>query len=233
MYTRLKEVERMSKYLFTEQERHILEQNPNVKRLSEKAITYSEAFKLSFIEQYEKGKPARQIFEEAGFDVDVITLSRVKECASRWSRAVKQHGSLGLRDGRKFNSGRPTTRSLTTEEQLKHAQAKIDYLEGEIAFIKKLELSEKQCVSDKWSPRFAYALIAQLCRTSKRMVSHFCDIAGVSRSGYYAYLSSHSRTQREAKDEALKHILLKAIHYKNRYKGTRSIVMTLKTRSTS
>lgn len=227
---KLKEVERMSKHLFTEPERHILEHNPNVTRVSEKAITYSDAFKVSFIEQYEKGKTARHIFEEAGFDVDVVTIGRIKECASRWSRAVKQHGSLGLRDGRKFNSGRPTNRSLTTEEQLKHAQAKIDYLEGEIAFIKKLELSEKQGGNDTLRPHFAYALIAQLCKSSQRMVSLFCDIAGVSRSGYYAYLSSRSRIQREAKDEALKHILLKAIHYKNRYKGTRSIVMMLKNR---
>lgn len=128
----------MSKHLFTEQERYILEQNPNVKRVSEKSITYSETFKLSFIEQYEKGKAARQIFEEAGFDVDAITISRVKDCAKRWSRAVKQHGSLGLRDGRKLNSGRPMTRTLTTDEQLQKANAEIAYLKGEIDFIKKL-----------------------------------------------------------------------------------------------
>jgi putative transposase len=62
------------------------------------------------------------------------------------------------------------------------------------------------------------------------MVRYLCRVAGVSRSGYYNYFSSESqerRNQREAGDEALKHIILKAFCHKNRKKGARQIKMTL------
>lgn len=62
------------------------------------------------------------------------------------------------------------------------------------------------------------------------MVSYLCDVAGVSRSGYYNYFSEESqqrRRQKEAKDEEVKEIILKAFHFKNRKKGARQIKMTL------
>jgi len=50
----------------------------------------------------------------------------------------------------------------------------------------------------------------------------------VSRSGYYQYLKSPARKRKESKDLLLKELIQKAIKFKNKYKGTRSIVMTLK-----
>ena len=46
----------MSKIIFSPQEIHILQKNPNVKRVSERAITYTDAFKNPFIEEYLIGK---------------------------------------------------------------------------------------------------------------------------------------------------------------------------------
>ena len=62
------------------------------------------------------------------------------------------------------------------------------------------------------------------------MVSYLCDLAGVSRSGYYNYFSEKSlkrREQQEAKDEKVKEIILKAFNFKGRKKGARQIKMTL------
>jgi putative transposase len=62
------------------------------------------------------------------------------------------------------------------------------------------------------------------------MVSYLCEIAGVSRSGYYHYFSAKSQEQRKRKDvedEEMKEIILKAFHFKNRKKGARQIKMTL------
>lgn len=62
------------------------------------------------------------------------------------------------------------------------------------------------------------------------MVSYLCTIAGVSRSGYYRYFSSHAqeqRAQRDIRDQAVKEIILKAYHFKRRKKGARQIKMTL------
>ncbi len=63
------------------------------------------------------------------------------------------------------------------------------------------------------------------------MVSFLCQIAGVSRSGYYNYFSLESkgkREQYEREDVILKENILKAFNFKRRKKGARQIKMTLK-----
>jgi transposase InsO family protein len=62
------------------------------------------------------------------------------------------------------------------------------------------------------------------------MVSFLCKISGVSRSGYYSYISSDSqkrRNNREKEDLILKENILKAFHFKGRKKGAQQIKMTL------
>jgi putative transposase len=62
------------------------------------------------------------------------------------------------------------------------------------------------------------------------MVKYLCEIAGVSRSGYYNYFSPQAkdmRKQKEQNDEKVKEIILKAFHFRNRKKGARQIKMTL------
>jgi inorganic pyrophosphatase/exopolyphosphatase len=88
---------------------------------------------------------------------------------------------------------------------------------------------EKQVVL---SPSQKYYLIRFVIEKYKlhRMVSYLCEVAGVSRSGYYNYfstLSEEKRNHREAKDEEVKEIILKAFHFKRRKKGARQIKMTL------
>lgn len=58
-----------------------------------------------------------------------------------------------------------------------------------------------------------------------------CSILGVSRSGYYNYLSSKSqntRNKRDYEDKLSRDNILKAYNFKNRKKGARQIKMTLK-----
>ena len=63
------------------------------------------------------------------------------------------------------------------------------------------------------------------------MVSHLCEIASVSRSGYYNHYSEEAveqRKQKDEKDETSRDIILKAYQFKRRKKGARQIKMTLK-----
>ena len=86
----------MSKKIFSEKEINELSKNKYVKRVSQKGITYTNEFKLHFIAEYEMGKTPRQIFQDAGFDIQVIGIKRI-ECASdRWRKAYKEKGVLGL-----------------------------------------------------------------------------------------------------------------------------------------
>ena len=64
----------------------------------------------------------------------------------------------------------------------------------------------------------------------RNMVIFLCDLAGVSRSGYYNYFSLKSqerRKEREKLDGLLKKNILKAFNFKRRKKGARQIKMTL------
>jgi len=107
----------MSKKIFTHHEIKILQKNPYVKSVSLKGITYTNDFKEIFVAESEKGKIARQIFEEHGFDTDILGKERVKSAASRWKIAYKNKGLEGLKDTRKGNSGRPLERELSWEEK--------------------------------------------------------------------------------------------------------------------
>ena len=56
------------------------------------------------------------------------------------------------------------------------------------------------------------------------MVSYLCQIAKVSRSGYYNYFASQSqehRFQRDKKDELIRDNILKAYNFKGLKKGCR------------
>ncbi len=84
----------MTKKLFTEKEVQALSKNRYVKSVSQKGITYTDEFKRIFIEENEKGKPPRIIFEECGFDIDVIGLQRVVSSGNRWRTSYKERGYL-------------------------------------------------------------------------------------------------------------------------------------------
>lgn len=63
-----------------------------------------------------------------------------------------------------------------------------------------------------------------------RKVHILCEIAGVSRSGYYQYCSEDAKLHRkkqEQDNQNVKAIVLKAYHYRGRAKGARQIKMTL------
>lgn len=136
-------VKKMSQKKFTEKERQCLNQNPYVKKVSEKSITYSETFKRLLIAQLEEGKTPRMVFEAAGFDIDMVGMKRIESAALRWKRAYKKSGLAGLKDTRKTNSGRRLKRELTAEERAAKLEAKIKLLEAENALLKKVYLMER------------------------------------------------------------------------------------------
>ena len=139
----------MSKKTFTDLEMLDLSKNKYVKNVTSKGITYTNEFKLQFIAEYENGKTSRKIFEDAGFDVDVIGIKRIESASLRWRAAYKDKGVLGLEDTRTLNSGRTLNRDLTVEEILAKKDAEIAYLKAELELIKKLELQERQVISKK------------------------------------------------------------------------------------
>ncbi|MNP15092.1 hypothetical protein D3C76_1074350 [compost metagenome] len=87
----------MSEELFTEKDFATLSKNRYVKIVSSKGITYTDEFKQHFITENSVGKFPREIFEEAGFNVDVIGMKRVKSASDRWKAAYKAEGCWALK----------------------------------------------------------------------------------------------------------------------------------------
>ena len=96
----------MTKKLFTERDIQILLNNPYIKTVSQKGITYTDEFKRIFIDENEKGKLPRNIFEECGFNIDIIGMKRIISSASRWRAAFRKMVIFDLRDTRKYNAGK-------------------------------------------------------------------------------------------------------------------------------
>lgn len=139
----------MSNKLFTEEEVGILSKNKYVKRVSAKGITYTDEFKQIFITENETGKFPREIFEEYGFDIDILGLDRVRSCGKRWRAAHATGGAMGLQDTRKYNTGRPTEKGLSLAEKYARLEAKNRLLQAENELLKKLDILERRMLRKK------------------------------------------------------------------------------------
>lgn len=220
----------MSKKFFTEIEIQRLKRNIYVKNVSSKSITYTDEFKSYVIAEIAKGISSKEIFVSAGFDVEIVGEDRINNAVRRWKRAYREKGVMGLRDNRKSNSGRPLEREMTKDDIIRHQQAEIEYLREELELVKKLELEERGVITNKLPPSHVYQIIRNTLEKiqTKGCISKLCNLAGVSRSGYYNYLKTESvRSKREDADCRDFELIQKAYDFDGYSKGSRGISMTL------
>lgn len=167
----------MSKQLFSLEQIKQLQKNPHVWKVSERTITYSDAFKSQCIDEYLAGKTPRQIFEEYGFEIKVLGMKRVEQASSRWRKAYEKNGLIGLTDTRKTSSGRPLKRELMMTEILERQAARIELLEGQVEMLKKLEATERRLLNhcQKLSTHKIFQLISDTLNLFpfERMVTYF------------------------------------------------------------
>jgi transposase InsO family protein len=208
--------------------------NKNVLRVSETSITYCAPFKIQALRAYlVEGKPPQLIFQGAGFDLDLIGRDTAQRCLRRWRAVYTQRGEEGLWSDQRGRhaAGRSAERELTVEEQLRRAQARVRYLEKENELLKKLDAIERSVVD---RPAEKYALIHDLVTAAGKefTVNYLCEVADVSRSGYYRWVNcADSRLQREKVDYE-QHLLIRDIFLsKHRKAGWRVIRMDLERQS--
>ena len=132
----------MDKKYFSLKEVETLSKNKFVKNVSEKSITYSEEFKKVFIEENLKGILPRVIFENYGFDIDIIGIQRIHSSGKRWRKKYKNDGLFGLKDTRKGKSGRPRKTELSEQDKLDRLITENILLKAENELLKKLKLME-------------------------------------------------------------------------------------------
>ena len=127
----------MSKINFTDEQVTLLKQNKYVKNATNKSIAYTDEFKIHFINLLNIGWMPKQIFVEAGFDVDMVGEARIEQCKYRFIRNSKR--PEGFSDTRSVYSGRGGKQPLSAEDQIAQLEAKNKALEQELDFLKKME----------------------------------------------------------------------------------------------
>lgn len=132
----------MGKNIFNEKDMNELQKNPYVEKVSQNSITYTKEFRELFVREHKNGKLPTQILKDAGFDTVVLGRERIRNMRRRFrSMEIRQEG---FDDTRKGNLGRPVTKDLSSEEEIKRLKNKIRYLEQENEFLKKINFLELQ-----------------------------------------------------------------------------------------
>lgn len=131
---------------YTEEQRKLIEQNPNVVKCNEHNITFKKEFKVQVAKQYLEGKTSFQIWRDAGFDLNIIGKQVPKVRTRTWRKIYETKGVEALlKDGRGKggNQGRPKTKGLTEKERIKYLEAQVEYLKAENDFLAKLRAKKK------------------------------------------------------------------------------------------
>ena len=61
---------------FTKEEKELLEQNPNIQAVLSNQVLYTKDFKEKAVIEYESGKSANQIFQEAEIDITYLKYNK-------------------------------------------------------------------------------------------------------------------------------------------------------------
>lgn len=215
---------------FTEEEIEYLSSNIYVESVNEKQITYTIEFKQFFVREYMNGKGPTLIFESVGLYKRILGAKRIEKATSRWMKAY-ENGTLDVSATLPNRHPILKAKNITDKELIRRQEAKIKLLELEVELLKKIDLKERGLIG---SQRLKSSDIFELIRITirdnnlKNVVSYLCASAGVSRSGYYNYLSNESkRERREEIDIKVRDDILMAISYRGYKKGSRSIKMLL------
>ncbi|WP_414650433.1 MULTISPECIES: IS3 family transposase [unclassified Erysipelothrix] len=143
-----------------------------------------------------------------------------------WIQAYKKNGYNVIEKKR----GRPSMTkqktndkdNLTTEEEIKELKKKLQYVEAENEYLKKLNAVVKQRVEREKKKVKAVSSLRQ-----KYPLQLLLEIAGLSRSTYYFYVS---KVDTDFKNDELMNLIIE-IYYENReLYGYRRIALELKNR---
>ena len=129
----------MSKRIFTKEQIEELLKNKNITKCSKRSITYNKDFKIDALSKYKEGFSPKEIFKDAGFDLDLIGKESPKYNIHRWKKTFNTKGIEYLsKETRGKNGGRPKSNFDNEKEKLKYLEHKIAYLEEENRFLKEL-----------------------------------------------------------------------------------------------
>ena len=134
----------MGKNYFTPAQVEELRKNKYVKKVSEKAITYTEEFKEIFMLEYNNGNIPSMILTEMGFDPKVLGYKRIDNIVQNLKKqAIRPEGFKDTRINN-INIGRPCTRNITDKEKMERLKQENEMLKAKVEFLSLLKRAERE-----------------------------------------------------------------------------------------
>lgn len=132
----------MGKNYFTAEQIEKLRDNPYVKNISEKSITYTEEFREQFYIRYQSDPYPSKILLEMGLDPAILGPSRVHNITKRVKNQASR--SAGFKDTREDSSGRPLHKERTQDEEIAYLKHLVEYQNQQIKALKKINFIDKK-----------------------------------------------------------------------------------------
>ena len=228
----------MGRGKLTTEEQAILRANPNVKSVNDQCIFYTAEFKKHFIEALIKGKRPKQIFVEAGFDLEILGDKRIERATARWKERHIRDTILASIDQ---EAAKEALQTIDAIDDLKKAKEKLTKQEkiiqqqaAEIEALKKAgRLGGRRCDKKAYGTTDLCKIVEETVQAYGKAVNikALCKNLHLPRSTYYYYKASkENRQRREDADREALYFIQKAFDHSGKYyhKGSRSLRMVLK-----
>ena len=119
-----------------------LREHPYVLKATEWTVSFTPEFKRIAYEEYCGGKSMRQIFTDAGFDVEMLGSKRLENFRNKLMEKSKTDSDF--EDGRKNNSRKEAqSTEAQTAKRIRELEHRNAYLEQENDFLKKIRSAEE------------------------------------------------------------------------------------------
>lgn len=119
-----------------------LNEHPYVEKATEWTISFTTEFKQHFYDEYYKGKSAKEVFTEAGFDIEKLGDKRIQNF--RMKLMEKANCKTGFLDKRKDKSLQaPLSTEAQMMKRIRELEHRNAYLEQENDFLKKIQQLEE------------------------------------------------------------------------------------------
>ena len=130
----------------TEEQISILSKNPNIVKVTDRQVHYTQTFKNYFCKEYAKGRSSTEILREQGIDHKILGETRVSTLRTYYSNvknAFPGREQLSLEGKNPYRGAKGSGHTqLQTSDDIIHMigklQQQIQYLEKETDFLKKI-----------------------------------------------------------------------------------------------
>jgi len=129
----------MNRRTFTKEQTKDLSRNKNVARCGDSSLRYNKTFRMEALRKYNQdGLSAVGIFQEAGFDLEIIGKRTPNRLMNQWNTALMPRPKTQARDEA------VVARRVENRRNIKTLEAKVAYLEAENRFLARLRAGKRQ-----------------------------------------------------------------------------------------